>query len=164
MKRLGRPTPSSTTRPWALVALTLSAVVLFVGCGREDKADDNDSSDAPTTTAGSDLDTAIAEMNKGEIVDNTGEASVMVNARDNYFDPKYVEVSKGTAITFINDGRNVHNVLPVAEGAFTQIEADAFDPGKEGQITFDEVGEYPYYCSLHGSRTKGMIGGIKVVE
>jgi plastocyanin len=164
MKRLGRPTSSATTRPRALVALALSAVVLFAGCGGEDEADDKGSSDASTTTAGSDLDTAVADMNKAQIVDNTGQAAVTVNARDNYFDPKYIEVSKGTSITFLNDGRNVHNVLPVAEDAFTPIETGAFDPGAQGQITFDEVGEYPYYCSLHGSKTKGMVGGIKVVE
>jgi plastocyanin len=130
---------------------------------------DGGSSDTTATTAepgtgGSDLATATAEMDEGDVVDKTGEAAVIVNARDNYFDPKYVEVKKGTTITFLNDGRNVHNVLPVAEGAFTPIETGAFDPGAEGQITFGEVGDFPYYCSLHGSRTKGMIGGVKVVE
>jgi plastocyanin len=151
------------------LAAVVSAAILLAGCGDgDDSADGKGDSDTTTTSKSdadsSDLATATAEMDEGDIVDKTNEAAVAVNARDNYFDPKYVEVKKGTTITFINDGRNVHNVLPVGEGAFTPIEADAFDPGAEGQITFAEVGDFPYYCSLHGSKTKGMIGGVKVVE
>jgi plastocyanin len=155
----------------ALFAVVVSVVVLLSACGDdEDTADgDGGSTDTTATTAssgtgGSDLATATAEMDEGDVVDKTAEAAVIVNARDNYFDPKYVEVKKGTTITFLNDGRNVHNVLPVEENAFTPIETGAFDPGAEGQITFSEVGDFPYYCSLHGSQTKGMIGGVKVVE
>ena len=44
------------------------------------------------------------------------------------------------------------------------IDQEDFDPGDEGAVTFDEVGDFPYYCSLHGTPTKGMIGGIRVVE
>lgn len=154
----------------SFLAAVVSAAVLVAGCGDgdDDAGDKGDSDTTATTTASgadsSDLATATEEMDKGDIVDKTADAAVAVNVRDNYFDPKYVEVKKGTTITFLNDGRNVHNVLPVAEGAFTPIEADAFDPGAQGQITFAEVGDFPYYCSLHGSKTKGMIGGVKVVE
>jgi plastocyanin len=28
----------------------------------------------------------------------------------------------------------------------------------------DEPGDYAYYCSLHGTPTAGMIGGLRVVE
>ena len=31
-------------------------------------------------------------------------------------------------------------------------------------MVFDEPGEYPYYCTLHGTETAGMVGTIRVVD
>lgn len=94
----------------------------------------------------------------------TDETNVQVDAIDNSFVPAYVEVRRGTTVTFENDGRNPHNVLPAEEGAFEPIEQDVFQPGDVGSITFDEAGDFPYYCSLHGTTTRGMVGAIRVVE
>lgn len=93
--------------------------------------------------------------------DETGQASVQVDALDNVYKPEFLEISAGTEVTFRNDGRNDHNVIPTA-GNFTAIQADQFEPGTEQTITFDTPGDYPYYCSLHGTKTKGMIGAIRV--
>lgn len=149
-----------------LSAIAVSAMLLVAGCGGDEEKSGDASGDSTSTTAkgAGDLATATEEMNKAEIVDLTTEAAPAVHARDNYFDPKYIEVKLGTTVTFDNDGRNVHNVLPVEDGAFTPLETGSFDPGATGQITFDKVGEFPFYCSLHASKTKGMIGGVKVVE
>jgi len=73
-----------------------------------------------------------------------------------------VPVGRGGAVTFENDGRNQHNVLPVVDGAFAPIEAEAFQPGATATATFDTIGDVPYYCSLHGTPTRGMIGAIRV--
>ena len=96
-------------------------------------------------------------------VDLTGSPEVVIEAVDNTFKPQYATVRVGTPVTFRNDGRSVHNVLPVTEGAFPPIEADAFQPDDEVTVTFDEPGLVPYYCSLHGTTTKGMYGGLRVV-
>lgn len=133
------------------------ATILLVGCG------DGDSAGSSGGGADAATQEAIALMDEGDIVSSTGEAEVTVDAVDNNFKPQYIEVSTGTAVNFVNEGRNLHNVLPVAEDAFTPIDTDDFDPGDEGTITFDEVGDFPYYCSLHGTPTRGMIGGIRVV-
>jgi plastocyanin len=77
---------------------------------------------------------------------------------------QYIEVSPGTTVTFSNRGRTEHNVLPAIDGSFEPIQIAQLKPGMEATITFDEPGDYPYYCSLHGTKTKGMIGGIRVVE
>ncbi len=87
-----------------------------------------------------------------------------VDSSDNVYTPQFVEVKKGAKITWENTGRNRHNVLPNEEGAFTEIPVDKLDPGMKASVTFDEVGEFGYYCSLHGSANKGMFGAIKVVE
>ena len=42
------------------------------------------------------------------------------------------------------------------------VAADKFTPGTDYEFRFDKPGVYRYYCSLHGSKTKGMIGEIVV--
>lgn len=97
-----------------------------------------------------------------EFEDLTGRDEVTVDAVDNRFVPEYVEIDAGTTVRFENRGRNVHNVIPAEDGAFEPVEADELGPGDTAEVTFDEPGLYPYYCSLHGTTTKGMIGGIRV--
>jgi plastocyanin len=133
-----------------LVSSSLLAAVLLAGCGS-----DSLSSSATTVPEGPDLSSVTFE-------DQTGETAVEVDAVDNTFKPEYLQVSAGTTVTFRNDGRNDHNVLPTEVGAFEAIQADQFLPGTEQSITFATPGDYPYYCSLHGTKTKGMIGAIRV--
>lgn len=90
--------------------------------------------------------------------------AVTIDARDNVFVTQFIEVKKGTKITWENTGRNRHNVLPDDEGDFSDIPVDQLDSGMEASRTFEETGEFGYYCSLHGSKTKGMFGAIKVVD
>jgi plastocyanin len=96
--------------------------------------------------------------------DLTAEAAPEVDAVDNLFKPPYITVKAGTTVTFRNDGRNSHNVYPATEGAFEPLDTESFEPGTESTITFDEAGDYAYYCTLHGTTTKGMVGAIRVVE
>ena len=141
-------------RAMSAAFLTLG-LALLAGCSDSgsDSAKDGGSSDS-----------GAVDISDETFDDRTASSSVEVDAVDNNFKPKYVEVRKGTTITFKNDGRNAHNVLPADEGAFAPIETDQFEPGTSAEVTFDEVGEYPYYCSLHGTPTVGMIGGVKVVD
>lgn len=127
-----------------------------VACG-------GDSGGSPSTTAAAGGSPAQPKVGN-DYRDETASAAVSVQAKDNVFDGQFIEITKGTTVTFTNDGRNRHNVLPDRADEFTAIETDQFDPGMTGQITFDETGEFRYYCSLHGTPTKGMFGAIKVVD
>ena len=71
-------------------------------------------------------------------------------------------VDAGTEVVWTNDGRNDHNVLPVEDSAGWGVEADSFGPDAEYRHRFVEPGTYRYYCSLHGTTDKGMIGSIVV--
>jgi len=95
-------------------------------------------------------------------VDLTGSDDVTVDALDNNFSPEYVEVAAGATVTFSNNGRNQHNVFPAEDGAFAPIATSELGPGESASITFEEPGDYPYYCTLHGTPTKGMMGAIRV--
>ena len=80
---------------------------------------------------------------------------------DNTFRPGEIEVAAGTTVVWENRGRNDHNILPV-DGKAWGISTDLFAPGDSYQHRFTEPGTFAYYCSLHGTTTKGMVGTIVV--
>lgn len=86
-----------------------------------------------------------------------------VVAIDNTFEPEVFKVRPGTEVTFTNEGRLRHNVIPVTDGDF-EIPTPEFEPGDAQSFTFDEVGTFRYYCSIHGTPTSGMIGTLAVVK
>lgn len=89
--------------------------------------------------------------------------TVDVDARDNTFEPETTEVAAGTNVRFANVGRNEHNVIPVSDDqAELLVETDALRPGDEAVVRLTEPGTYRYYCSIHGTAEKGMIGSIEV--
>ena len=110
------------------------------------------SSAAAAACGGSDEPVALVEGVEAE-----------VSALDNTFRPGTLEVAPGTVVVWTNDGRNDHNVLPV-EGDDWGAEVDDFAPDDEYRRRFTEPGTYDYYCSLHGTTTKGMVGTIVVTD
>lgn len=86
---------------------------------------------------------------------------VEVDAVDNSFRPETIEVAAGTEIVWTNFGRSAHDVLPV-EGDDWGTPEGAFEPDAVYRHRFTEPGTYDYYCSLHGTTTKGMVGSIVV--
>jgi plastocyanin len=90
-------------------------------------------------------------------------ADVQVSSIDNNFRAENIQVAPGTTITWTNDGRNQHDVLPV-EGDAWGVEVEGFQPGDDYEHTFTEPGVYHYYCSIHGTTTAGMIGTVVVAE
>jgi plastocyanin len=87
--------------------------------------------------------------------------SVRVQSLDNTFRPDAVEVTAGTEVVFTNDGRNDHDVI-ASDGADWGVAAEMFAPGDEYRHVFTLPGEYPFYCSIHGTAEFGMIGTIVV--
>ena len=134
-----------------LVFSLLASAAVLGACGSQSLS----STEGTTIPEGPDLSGVVFE-------DQTGSTDVQVDAVDNAFVPEYVQVKAGTTVTFRNDGRNDHNVIPTVTGGFAAIQADQFEPGTEQTITFATPGDYPYYCSLHGTKTKGMVGAIRV--
>lgn len=132
------------------------ALALLTACG----SDDVTSLNQVTTTTNA----AGVDLSEAEWTDLTDQTEVLIQARDNRFLPAYFIVKAGTPITFRNVGRTEHNALPVDQVSFENIEAAVFNPQDEAHVTIDQPGDYPYYCSLHGTTTKGMVGAIRVVE
>lgn len=93
------------------------------------------------------------------------DTTVDVQALDNRFEPKEITVEPGTEIRFVNDGRNLHNVISAKDSCFEfRIESDELGPGDEASIRFEEPGEFRYFCSIHGTEDAGMPGTAVVEE
>jgi plastocyanin len=91
---------------------------------------------------------------------------VRVAVQDNTFQPAAIRIKPGTTVRWENQGRGPHDLLPNDAtqdfGGPFGIGGDKFEPGAAYEFRFDTPGVYRYYCSLHGSKTKGMIGEIVV--
>lgn len=138
-----------------LSGLVAVPAVVVVGCASDEEEGGSGEAEAPE---------GMPEVPESEFVDETGSDRVLIEARDNLFEPQYVTITAGTEVTWENVGRNAHNALPVEDDAFEPVTTDMLQPGDTASVTFDEPGLYPYYCSLHGTTTRGMVGRIRVVE
>jgi plastocyanin len=94
--------------------------------------------------------------------DATARTEVEVEARDNSFVEQFTQISAGTTVTFTNVGRTEHNVYPVVDGDFAPVDATDLEPGESAAITLDDPVDVAFYCTLHGTTTKGMMGAIRV--
>ena len=88
-------------------------------------------------------------------------ATIEVQAIDNTFRPQRVEVPAGTEVVWVNRGRNDHDLLSDFDFG---VAAEDFRPGDEYRYVFTEPGEYPYYCTIHGTHEIGMTGTVVVTD
>src|SRR4051812_9819775 len=110
----------------ALLIVVPLVGALLVGCGDGKATSGADGGGAASTTTPGGVD-----LSKATFVDDTKGKTLEVNAIDNLFKDAYVTVKAGTKVTFRNDGRNEHNVLPVDEAEFKGVKTQDFEPGTE---------------------------------
>jgi plastocyanin len=93
----------------------------------------------------------------GEAPPNT----VIVPVANYAFNPGGLEIPVGTTVVFRNDDPDPHTVTSDT-GAFAE---GLLEEKQEYTLTFDEVGEFPYFCLYHGATGGvGMAGVIRVGE
>lgn len=85
-----------------------------------------------------------------------------VTALDNTFDDEAIRVGAGTTVRWTNRGRQDHDIAP-AEGDGWGVGVDDFAPDDVYEHTFARPGTYNYYCTIHGTAARGMVG-VVVVE
>lgn len=84
-----------------------------------------------------------------------------VSMVDTSFDPQELTVSVGTTVRWVNDSDLPHTTT-ADDGVWDSGNMDA---GATFEFTFEEPGEYPYYCEFHGGPGgEGMSGTITVTE
>lgn len=98
-------------------------------------------------------------------IDVTDSPIANIEIVDNAFTERVIVITAGTEVVWTNAGRNEHNIRPAIKDAFASISATALaEKGDSASLVFDEPGDYPYFCSLHGTATNGQTGRIIVVS
>ena len=126
----------------------LVAIVMVTGCGP-------DGSDLPVATA-----PVPVAITNSPTVSTTG-VTVFVIALDNNFRAQETTAHVGDVVQFTNKGKNDHDVVPKTGHAWG-VQIDGFHPGDVYSYAFTSAGVYPYYCTIHGTNEKGMVGTITV--
>ena len=141
-----RPTRRATA---VAATLALAGLVLASGCGADSAKANKTSTSAATTGTGAPVQSGL----------------VKISAVDNNFKAEDVTVTAGSQISWTNAGRNDHNVAadPANGGGDYGVATDKFKPGESYTTTFATPGTYHYFCSIHGTNQRGMIGTITVV-
>jgi plastocyanin len=89
------------------------------------------------------------------ITDEEKVVSIVANSGSNPYNPNPIEVRVGDTVTWINDDSSAHTVTSSNDSIF---DSDIMRRGEAFSFTFDNVGEYPYFCTLHPS----MVGTVVV--
>ena len=75
------------------------------------------------------------------------------------FEPSDISISAGDTVHFVNGMLPPHNII-VEGRADLSREALMFSPGESQDITFNEAGDYEFFCAPH--QGAGMTGTIHV--
>ena len=99
------------------------------------------------------------------ITTETGSGSsmdeVVVMVKDSKYEAKELTVQAGTTVTWIMDASFPHTVT-ADDGSF---DSGRMSNGQSFSFTFDQPGEFPFYCTLHGGPGgTGMAGTVTVTD
>ena len=116
-----------------LVPVIFAALVSLSACGS------SDSDTAPATAAAGETDVSTGEAAAGE---NT------ITISQSRFDRVELRVAAGTTVTFVNTDAFAHTITS-RDGTPIAFDSGNLDQGETFEVTFDEPGEYPYFCQIH---------------
>jgi plastocyanin len=94
-----------------------------------------------------------------------------VEVVDDAFEPPTIEVTEGDTVRWTQTGSNPHTVTADDESFDSHPDCQTFADAADGNCmeegdtydqTFEEEGEFGYYCRLHGSPGQGMAGTVVV--
>ncbi len=103
-------------------------------------------------------------LNVAPVSANTVQVKMGTDSGMLAFDPAKVSIKAGDTIKWVNNKLPPHNVVfdsaKVKNADKLSHKALLFSPGNSFEVTFNDPGEYPYYCEPH--RGAGMVGTIIV--
>lgn len=123
-------------RGWGVLALL--AALLIVACG-------GDGSGGGTTIEGT---------------------NVVVEMYDNRFEYTEIKIPVGGTVNWLGAGRNPHNAVAADESWSTETVFGSLEQldGDEAVLTYDEPGEYVFFCTFHGNAEGAGMAGKLIVE
>jgi plastocyanin len=107
--------------------------------------------------------TMVVSANTLVTSDTQGQEQQRVNATilfdstnlgEKAYEPNPIKIAPESSVLWTNDDRVAHSVTAI-EGGF---DSGILDAGELFEYTFNKVGGYDYYCTLHPS----MVGHVEV--
>lgn len=101
----------------------------------------------------------------GDEGDTASGDDVVVQMFDNRYQFTEVTVPVGGTVTFVGAGRNPHNAVSADESWSTE---DVFGSpeqheGDKATLTFEQPGEYVFFCTFHGNAGGDGMAGTLIV-
>ena len=101
----------------------------------------------------------------GDEGDTASGDDVVVQMFDNRYQFTEVTIPVGGTVTFVGAGRNPHNAVSADESWSTE---DVFGSpeqheGDKATLTFDQPGEYVFFCTFHGNAGGDGMAGTLIV-
>ena len=98
-----------------------------------------------------------------EVIEGTDVTVRMFDSRYEYTE---IRIPVGGSVNWVGAGRNAHNSR-AADGSWSTEEVfgnlDQFE-GAEALITYEEPGEYVFFCTYHGNADGEGMAGTLIVE
>lgn len=101
--------------------------------------------------------------------DDAGETTTGDDVTVEMFDNRYqfteINIPAGGSVTFVGAGRNPHNAVAADESWSTEDVFGSLEQldGDEATLTFDEPGEYVFFCTFHGNADGDGMAGTLIV-
>ncbi|HIA91849.1 TPA: hypothetical protein EYO12_01880 [Candidatus Saccharibacteria bacterium] len=105
--------------------------------------------------------TYLSEAGNNGEVDAVGQPSVAVSIGEFYFEPTLLTISKGTTVTWTNTGDVRHNIVSWSNSLTQGLNSDLLANSESFSYTFEESGEYVYFCEPHPFTMRGV---VRVIE
>lgn len=101
----------------------------------------------------------------GDEGDTASGDDVVVQMFDNRYQFTEVTVPVGGTVTFVGAGRNPHNAVSADESWSTEdvFGSSELHEGDKATLTFDQPGEYVFFCTFHGNAGGDGMAGTLIV-
>ena len=87
---------------------------------------------------------------KGDVVMPTKVSRPGCEIDDRCYVPSLILTKKGNSVTWVNEDSAFHSVTSGFYDSPTELfDSGHLDPFESFVFTFDEVGDYDYFCTLH---------------
>ena len=141
----------SRTAP-SVIAVAITAVIAAIvlsACGG-DSSSSSDVTASTTTASTADASTADASTTdeSSGVEEEQGGADATVTISQSRFDNAELRVAAGTTVSFVNTDPFAHTITS-KEDAPVGFDSGSLEQDETFEFTFDEPGEYPYFCEIH---------------
>lgn len=134
--------------------LVLSFLIIgATACGSSASSDSGAGSDVTPAPATSPAPAAATTDPAAATTDPAGTATAAtdnptITIADSRFDQLELRVPAGSTVVFVNTDNYKHTITS-AEGSPVEYDSGRFGEGETFEFTFDEPGEYAYFCQVH---------------